>query len=134
MTNVLSKLRVKNFYLISLNAKKIDKSPKTDSIDVRQNISTCILINDEKVLKIRVIIKTHLEPEALFYIDTEHIIEFAVCEPISKQEIEENINDLIYPITADNSSLISTLTYGMINHRVVLPPAQVKTTGGKIDE
>lgn len=123
--NIIDKTNGRRFYLNKIEARKIDKEPEQDIVDITQETEYEIIENNEKTLSIELKTKTFIEPEALFCIEMEHVIEYILKDTISEKDVRENINALLSPLGNEISFLISVLTREMINTRVILPPSIV---------
>ena len=78
--------------------------------------------NKEEMVAIKLITKFSIEPEALFSIELEHIIEYFLKSPISNDEIDRDIDFLLKPLASEVSFIFSVITKDMLNSRIVLPP------------
>lgn len=123
--NIMDKTKGRRYYLNKINAIKIDEKPEKNTVNISQDTEYKIIENSEKKLLIELKTKTFIEPESLFCIEMEYVIEYMLKDSISDKEIKENINTLLSPLGNEISFLISVLTSEMINSRVILPPAIV---------
>ncbi|MDD4779356.1 MAG: hypothetical protein PHT02_01945 [Tissierellia bacterium] len=121
--NIMDKTRGRRYYLNKIKAMRIDEKPEKNTVNISQDTEYEIIENNEKKLVIELKTKTFIEPEALFCIEMEYVIEYMLKDLIGDKEIKDNINTLLSPLGNEISFLISILTNEMINSRVILPPA-----------
>ncbi|HHZ01978.1 MAG TPA: hypothetical protein GX396_03410 [Tissierellia bacterium] len=114
-------VKSRRYYLNKIEAKRIDKKPD-EAIKMSQQTEYEIIENKDGKLSIKLNTKIFMEPESLFSIKTEHIIEYMLEEPISNEEVEKNIDILLNPLGGELSYIISTISKEMINTRIILPP------------
>lgn len=110
-------------YINKISANKIDKKPEDNTINLNQISDYQIIENSKELLIIKVINKINLEPEALFSMDIEYIMEFELKEEIKEEYIKANIDNIIRPLGPEISFMIATITKEMIGSRIILPPA-----------
>lgn len=120
--NILVKSKKRRSYLNKVDAIRMDKKPDGTTVKVNQETEYTILNNSKENISIKVNTKTFMEPEALFSIEIEHIIEFAVDEEITAEEINSNIEEIIAPLGAEVSYIIASITKEMIGSHIILPP------------
>lgn len=121
-------IKARRYYLKKIIANKIEKRPDTKEIKIAQEIKHSILNNNNEHLTININIKTFLEPEALFSIELEYIIEFKLNNALRNDEVKKNINKLISPLGQEVSYTISSITKEMLGTPIVLPPKLKITT------
>lgn len=119
---ILAKIKGRDYYLNNITANRIAKEPDDRTANIMQEADFSILENTADSLVIKVNTKAFVEPEALFLIETEHIIEFELKEKVSSEDVEKNINELIPSLGHEISYLIASLTKKMIGIHVILPP------------
>lgn len=122
MESIANNIRRRVYYLNKIEANKINKKPEDDSVKIKQYADYEILENKEEMVAIKLITKFSIEPEALFSIELEHIIEYFLKSPISNDEIDRDINLLLKPLASEVSFIFSVITKDMLNSRIVLPP------------
>ena len=120
--DILIKNKIGRIYLNKVVAIRIDKKPDDTAISVNQGTEYTILNNSKRGISIKVNTKTFMEPEVLFSIEIEHIIEFMVDGEITVEEINNNIEEIITPLGAEVSYIIASITKEMIGSRMILPP------------
>jgi hypothetical protein len=120
--DILTKIRNSSFYLDKITAKKINKKPDYTQVNINQHTVCTILEGSGDNLLIKVNIKTFLEPEALFSIEMEYIMEFEFKEEITDKEIKDNIDEIIAPLGRVSSYIIASITKEMLGSYMILPP------------
>ena len=121
-SNILSKTKRRRLYLNKVVANKIDKEPEDTTVNINQDTVCVILENTKEMLSIKVNTKIFIEPEVLFSIEIEHIMEFILREKITDEEIEKNIDEIVAPLGAEISYIIASLTKEMLGSHIILPP------------
>ncbi|NMB97281.1 MAG: hypothetical protein GYA02_11840 [Clostridiaceae bacterium] len=126
--NVLSKLNKIEFHLNKVVANRIDKEPKGKKLNINQDAICTVLERTKEKLNAKINIRISIDPEALFSMEIEHIVEIIFREETTDQEIERNINEIVAPLGAEISYIIASLTEKMFGAHIILPP------GIKIDK
>ncbi|MGB9975806.1 hypothetical protein [Thermovenabulum sp.] len=121
-SDIFHKIKRKRFYLNKINAIKINKEPSDNTISINQDASYSILEKSKDRLSVKVNTKFFVEPEALFSIELEYIIEFELNEEITDKEIEDNINEMITPVGGVSSYIVASITKEMLGSYLILPP------------
>lgn len=120
--DIFVRVKKKRSYLNKIIATKIDKKPSDVTVDVNHETKYVILNNTKESLVIRVDTRISVEPEALFSIELEHIIEFMLNEEITNEEIENNIEKIIGSLGTEISYIVASITKEMIGSHMILPP------------
>lgn len=120
--DIFTKIKNVGFYLNKISAKKINKEPADNTIDMDQDAVCTILENSKNNLSIKVNTKTSLKPEALFSVEMEYIMELEFNEEMTEKEIEDNINEIVTPLGAVSSYIIASITKEMLGSHIILPP------------
>jgi hypothetical protein len=120
--NILTKIKRRKSYLNKIVGNKIDKIPDVTNVDVNQDAECTILKNDKDSVTIKVNTKIFTEPQALFSIEIEYIIELTLNEEISDEEIKDNIDKIISPLGARVSYTVASITKEMHGTHLILPP------------
>jgi len=120
--NILAKLKKRRFYLNKVTAKRIDKEPDENPININHEVACTILKNSKDKLSIKVNTKTYPQPEALFSIEIEYIMEFILKEEITDEEIKNNIDIMVAPLGGAVSYIIASITKEMHGSPLILPP------------
>ncbi|NLJ57677.1 MAG: hypothetical protein GX339_02410 [Tissierellia bacterium] len=120
--DIKDNIKLRRFYLRKIEATRIDKNPEQETLKMFQKAKYEILENKGEKVLIKLSTEIVVEPETLFSIKAEHIIEYILKGPVSNEEIEENIDILLSPLGSELSYIISTISKEMINTRIILPP------------
>jgi len=120
--DVLKKLSARKFFLNKVSANRLDIEPKNETVNISEETHFEIIENNSEYLSLRVITKIFIEPEALFVIELEHIIEYKLQEKITNKEIDDNIEELLFPLASEISYITSFMTQKLIGTHIVLPP------------
>lgn len=120
--DIIEKIKARRYHLNRVVANNIDKDPDDLAINIKRDTICSILENTKDYLSIKVNIKIFLEPEALFSIEMEYIIEFKLEDKMTDKDIEDNISTLISPLAQESSYLAASLTKEIIGTLIILPP------------
>lgn len=120
--NVLEKIISRRFFLNKITANRLPIEPKDKTIDISEETYFDVIDNNSEYLSLRVITKIFIEPKALFSIEMEHIIEYRLLEKITNDEIDNNIEELLFPLASEISYITSSITQKLIGTHIVLPP------------
>lgn len=122
--DIYKKLKGHNIQLVEIEGKKIKNSKKESEVVLNNSVKTKVdIINkDDELLKLGVSIEVGFEPESIFKIRLEYLIEYLLNEPLSDEEIKLNYNELIKPIGHEFSYVTSFISCRMINQPIVMPP------------
>jgi flagellar basal body P-ring protein FlgI len=120
--SILLKLNKREFRLNKIIADRIDKTPKDKKINIHQNVECTILKMTKENLSVKVNTRVFVDPEALFSMEIEHVIEVTFREEITNEEIENNISEIIAPLGTEISYIIASVTKKMFGMHLILPP------------
>ena len=120
--NVLKKINSRRFFLNKISANRLAIEPKDETIDISEETYFEIIENNNEYLSLRVITKIFIEPEALFSIEMEHIINYRLLGKMVNEEIDDNIEELLFPLASEISYITSSVTQKLIGTHIVLPP------------
>lgn len=120
--DILKKVKIKRFFLNKIKGNRLDIKPEDETIDISEETNFEIIENNNEYLYLKVTTKIFIEPEALFSIEMEHIIEYRILEKITNEEIDDNIEELLFPLASEVSYIISFMTEKLIGTHIVLPP------------
>lgn len=100
---------------------KIMKRPKKPSVEVNLSWEYKINNNDEKNLEITALARTVLE--GMFLVKANYIINFRLKRPITEEEINNEIDNILYYAGVKNTLLSSILTDAMFG--IPIPAAPI---------
>ena len=120
--SISENIKSSRFYLNKIVANRIKEEPVKKRYNILQKVYYEILKKEKDNITIKVITETFVEPDELFHIKLEHIVDYMLKKEMSDIEVKENINKLLSPLGPEVSYIVSSITKKMLGVHLVLPP------------
>ncbi|GEM_PF-1011920 len=108
--------------LCKVIAERIEKKPHGTKLAISREHEYNILDLKENSFSLKLNSKIFLEPEALFCINLEHIINYAFAHKVDAKFIEDNVEEIFRPVGSEVSYITSTLTKFLTDNYFIMPP------------
>lgn len=119
--NILLKTSNKKLYLSKIHAEKVENHVAGE-IENYTRYTYEILENTKEKLLMKINSSAGFKPSSIMELSAEYIIEYALKEPISEDEVKEGITQLAAQIGSELSFLFAFLCDKMINYPFILAP------------
>lgn len=121
-TSIFSKLGLMDIELTKITAEKLDVENDEKTIKSKKDVNYKIIKIDEKEVSIHLNVKIEFEPVSPFTVNSEFLLQYKIIEPVSEDEVIDNIEDLLYPCGNIVSLLVGLLSERMVGMPFVIPP------------
>jgi hypothetical protein len=121
-TSIFSKLGLMDIELTKITAEKLDVENDEKTIKSKRDVNYKIIKIDEKEVSIHLNVKIEFEPVSPFTVNSEFLLQYKIIEPVSEDEVIDNIEDLLYPCGNIVSLLVGLLSERMVGIPFVIPP------------
>lgn len=121
-TSIFSKLGLMDIELTKITAEKLDVENDEKTIKSKKGVNYKIIKIDEKEVSIHLNVKIEFEPVSPFTVNSEFLLQYKIIEPVSEDEVIDNIEDLLYPCGNIVSLLVGLLSERMVGIPFVIPP------------
>jgi hypothetical protein len=121
-TSIFSKLGLMDIELTKITAEKLDVENDEKTIKSKRDVNYKIIKIDEKEVSIHLNVKIEFEPVSPFTVNSEFLLQYKIIEPVSEDEVIDNIEDLLYPCGNIISLLVGLLSERMVGMPFVIPP------------
>jgi hypothetical protein len=121
-TSIFSKLGLMDIELTKITAEKLDVENDEKTIKSKKGVNYKIIKIDEKEVSIHLNVKIEFEPVSPFTVNSEFLLQYKIIEPVSEDEVIDNIEDLLYPCGNIISLLVGLLSERMVGMPFVIPP------------
>lgn len=108
--------------LCKINAERIEKDPAGIKLAVKKEDKYKILDLKENTFSLKLDCKVYVDPESLFCIYLEYRINYELSHKVDKKFIEQNAEELLYPLGSEVSYVTSTLTKLLTDNYFIMPP------------
>ncbi|MBV4430691.1 hypothetical protein KM803_04990 [Clostridium tyrobutyricum] len=117
--NIISK----DIILIKMDTKKIPFKKETDKVSFKSIAKYSIKNNKDGQVIILLKINSGFVPEIFLNVKFEFIANIKFESPVKDSDIQENIEDILYPLGSRISYLISVITREMDGDNLIVPPS-----------